>query len=239
MKGLRAAAVVFAMASVGCARAHRGQAAESHVGAPAAPATSLDAASSLDAGASSPNVQLTAADSDTPSVSPGDAGAGPPAALRPTRLLLDFTTVLQNGRYAPHNGGVAWVADAQGRWVYTFELWISINDSGPLKAYKAAGGPPYFWMHPIIGFPQQMMQLPPDVISSATFNTPKAHAGDTWNLKDANGNEVADGNYVLVMEFTEGEPEQVYQFPFAKTGAPTAWMPPDQGAFKDVKLSLE
>jgi hypothetical protein len=78
------------------------------------------------------------------------------------------------------------------------------------------------------------------VITSATYRQHTLHPGYAWDLKDANGQEVADGNYSIVIEVTEESPEptNAYQFPFEKGAGAGAWMPPNAGCLADVTLSL-
>jgi hypothetical protein len=78
------------------------------------------------------------------------------------------------------------------------------------------------------------------VITSTTYRQHKAHTGDAWDLKDANGQEVTDGSYSIVIEVTEEgpEPANAYQFPFEKGGRASVWMPPNAGYLADVTLSL-
>jgi hypothetical protein len=161
----------------------------------------------------------------------------PSVSLRPTRLVLDFTTVSLNGRYAPKNGGVAWVADANGKWVHTFELWFGVYYSA-LKAYPMAGGPDYVPNFSPLGKPLSVPP-PPDVITSATLPVHRTHAAESWDLNDVNGNEVPDGNYSVVIEVVEQNPEQVYDFPFVKAGEPAQWTPADVPGLKGVKISLQ
>lgn len=153
--------------------------------------------------------------------------------MRPTRLVLDFTTVTQHGQFAPVNGGVAWVADAQTKWVHTFDIWISAYRSA-IEFYLAAGGPLYSRSNQLFG-----VQPPPDVITTATLPMHGPHAGETWDLKDVNGNEVPDGDYKIVIEIAEQRPEQVYELPFTKGGAPALWTLADGGGLADVKIRLE
>jgi hypothetical protein len=184
-----------------------------------------------------------AVNADARAVGPHDAAATAPTTTqdaradpavpdpRPTRLVLDFTTVTLAGKFAPRNVGAAWVADAQGKWVHTFELW-----SGPnfqvLAAYFAAGGPNYL---PFLG----SVTAPPDVVTRATQARHAPHPTETWNLLDASGNEVPDGNYSIMIEVAEQRPELVYMIPFMKTGEPAHWTPLDTGNLMNVSFRLE
>lgn len=161
--------------------------------------------------------------------------------IRPAALTLDFRTVTQRGKYAPTNAGVAWVADDSGKWVHTFEMWISGEAEYVFQKYIQAGGPNYEMILSATPGPSTpYVPPPPDVITSATYREHKLHTGDAWDLKDANGQEVPDGNYSIVIEVAEESPEptNAYQFPFEKGGRAGVWMPPNTGYLADVQLSL-
>jgi hypothetical protein len=160
--------------------------------------------------------------------------ASPGQAPRPTRLVLDFTTVTQKGRFAPVNGGVAWVADAQGKWVHTFDIWISFAASSAIAVYTAAGGPLYSRSDALFG-----VQPPADVITTATLPRHGPHVGESWDLKQASGNEVPDDSYKIVIEVAEEKPEHLYEFSFTKGGQPAQWIEADDRGLKDVKIRLE
>jgi hypothetical protein len=164
-----------------------------------------------------------------------DAGA-PQVPVRVTRLLLDFTIVTQNGRYAPRNVGVAWVADEQGRWVHTLELWCGDHFTYVFQTYSMAGGPPYRSdLAPQIPDPP----TPPDVISSGTLFMPGPHTRDSWSLMDASGNPVPYGNYSIVIEVAEQDPEIVNVFPFVYAGVPGEETPAATSSVQNVRIRLE
>lgn len=216
--------VVLGIAAAGCGGNHR------------APDTNAN----QDPRASDAGTPLMPPEPDTPATTPEPDTGAPSNHVRPTRLVLTFTTVPQNGRYAPSNIGAAWVADAQSKWVHTFELWASANFVRALSTYVTAGGPIY--ARPILlGLPGMAppVQVPPDVITSATLRMHKTHAGETWDLKDMNGNEVPDGRYSLVIEVAEQSIEQVHVFSFVKAGEPARRAGDGDGGVKDVQLSLE
>jgi hypothetical protein len=165
-----------------------------------------------------------------------DAAAAPSTNTRPTRLTIDFTTGPSGGKYSPRNVGVAWVADAQKKWVHTFELWSGAANFGVFTTYTMAGGPDYLAVPP-----STVPQMPPpaDVITSATFVMHRAHAGETWDLKDASGNEVSDGSYTLVIEVAEDSMGHVFAIPFRKAGESAVYQGVDSPGLRDVTLRLE
>ena len=192
-------------------------------GASADAGTSGDAGAMLDAG------RTASGDAREQGADGGVVTDG--AAARPTRLTLDFTTHAENGRYAPHNGGAAWVEDESGHWVHTFELWIGSAFEPDLKSYSTAGGPNY--TQPFGTMP------PPDVITGATLRDHRTHANETWNLKDVNGMEVPDGAYRVVIELAESNTPTTYAVPFAKSGTPFVLKPADAGFATNVTLTME
>ena len=111
-------------------------------------------------------------------------------ALRPSPTC-------SNGRYAPKNIGAVWVETSGGQFVKTVERWAAAREQYLYKWKAASGG----WAIAFFGtpVPDQM-----DVISGATLNRHQAH-NLTWNLKDANGNAVPEGDYRLMIEVTDHE----------------------------------
>ena len=235
--------VALALALAGCSKSHLDGAGDTS--AAGAGTMAMSPADGTSAASATPGATPGGADQ------PGAAGAGhrparpaPPARPRraqaagPPSSHSTSPPRIGSGKYSPRNGGVAWVADAQGRWVHTLELWITAGESVALEDYTMAGGPLYAYAgQPAIAV-LGTVQAPPDVITSATRSTPGSHTGETWNLEDANGVEVADGNYEVVIEVAEQIPAYVYRYPFAKSGQPIQLTFPDVQGLKDVKLSL-
>ena len=141
----------------------------------------------------------------------------------PTMLTLDFTSVDQNGKYAPKNIGAVWITDGGGRFIRTIEFWAFIR-AVYLSKFGAAGA----------GF------APVDAISSATLPNHIAHHR-MWNLADAAGATVPDGAYTITIEVTDQEtqPGAWMQIPFMKGPTGQIITPPDEMYFKSIKVTYQ
>jgi len=169
----------------------------------------------------------------------GAAGAAmpvdQPAAQRPTTLGFEFTSVTQNGKYAPVNIGAVWVESASGQWVHTLEYWGNVPNDTHLNRYLSVSGPDYA---SFFGIP--VTKVPPDVVTSATLQTHKTHSGLSWNLENASGSPVPDGMYTLVVELTEAtSPGQFIEIPFEIGPGATAPTPPSSNYYTGIKLTLQ
>ena len=148
-----------------------------------------------------------------------------------SELSLDFTTRSYDGRYATHNAGAVWIEDIEGRWLFTLELWISTTFFSGLERYRQAGGPNYTTF-------LATSNAPPDVITSATRGDHESHHLE-WDLLAEDDTPIANGRYVIVIELTEGPPNQVYELPFEITNQPSMLTGPEAPSFTDVQLSLK
>lgn len=171
----------------------------------------------------------------------GNAGTGPVSTSTLTKLTFDFTTKTYSGKYAPKNVGAVWVEDMSGKWIHTLEYWGSTPNDVHLTKYVATKAPDYALYGPLdllfMGKAQgsHVTDPPPDVVSSATATTHKAHVGDAWNLKD-----LPDGTYHLVIEIAEDElSEKTAQVPFTKGAMPVTDMPADAPIVSGMKLTLQ
>ena len=176
---------------------------------------------------------------------PGAAGSGASAdpgtampdvgGARPTMLSLQFTTVTQGGRYAPDNIGAAWVETSAGKWIHTLEFWANVPNGSHLNRYSGAGGPDY---GTFFGIPVTMP--PADVVTSATLKQHKSHTGLSWNLKDASGAALADGDYKAVIELTEAtSPGKFLEIPFTIGASAASPTPPTSQFYTGVQLTLQ
>lgn len=162
---------------------------------------------------------------------PVEATAGP----RPTVLTFEFTSVTQNGRYAPDNVGAVWVESASGQWVHTLEFWGNVPNGSHLNRYLSVSGPDY---GSFFGIP--VTTVPPDVVTTATLHMHKTHTGLSWNLENASGAAVPDGTYTLVIELTEAEAAgQFLEIPFVIGASATAPTLPSSPYYTGIKLTLQ
>lgn len=124
-----------------------------------------------------------------------------------TKVVVDVTTQSQGGRYSPRNIGAVWVENSQGQWVKTLAVWAWIRGR----------------------YLRRYLQVNPsnntvDAMTSATLRTHQNHKL-TWDLTDASGNEVPDGDYSIFIEVTEKDAAgQSASVGFTKGGAPNKVM---------------
>lgn len=143
--------------------------------------------------------------------------AGPP----PTELSFSVLTKSLAGRYAPRNIGAIWIEDASGRWVKTLAVWAFIRERYLTRFRAASGGNRV------------------DAVTSATLGQHTTHSV-TWDLADANGAPVPDGDYRVVIETTDrdatGDSAEVA---FTKGPSPLVLMPPDVTHYVNMTLALQ
>jgi hypothetical protein len=149
---------------------------------------------------------------------PADA-AGAPA---PSEVVFRVTTLPQGGRYQPKNIGAIWIEDAQGEWVKTLALWAAVRVRY-LAAHRAAN-------------PTGNRV---DAVTSGTLQEHTTHAL-TWDLTDADGNVVPDGDYQVRVEVTDKDaPGEQTAVDFTKSSDPVVVAPEDTPFFEDVELRYE
>jgi hypothetical protein len=148
-------------------------------------------------------------------VEPGPTG--PP----PTALSFSVLTKSLGGRYAPRNIGAIWIEDASGNWVKTLAVWAFIRERYLTRFRTASGGNRV------------------DAVTGATLSQHTAHSV-RWDLSDANGAPVPDGEYRLVVETTDrdatGDSTEVA---FTKGTLPVVLMPPDVTHYVNMTLALQ
>jgi hypothetical protein len=123
------------------------------------------------------------------------------------------------GNYSPKNIGAIWIEDASGNFIKTIKLWANKRKQYLYTWNTASGG---------------------NVIDAMTGATASSHTTHevNWNLKDVNGNNVADGNYKLKIEMTDEHSQgPLASFDFPVGDPPSAIMPPDESYFHDIELS--
>jgi len=175
------------------------------------------------AGAGGAAGATSAAGEGAPSPSGGSAGM----------LKITFTTVDQNGRYAPANVGAIWIEDGSGKFIKTIKRWAGVRASH-LTAWKAvSGGWPSFF-----GGGNAADQM--DAISAGTMRSHGMH-DVSWDMKDPMGQLVPDGAYKVGIECTEdnrvaGANAKV---DFTKGAAPMTVMPPDEPPYAGLTISYQ
>jgi hypothetical protein len=164
-----------------------------------------------DAGAADSSAPML--DCMNPPLSHGGADDAGPADMAGS-LAVAFTSNLPHGDYDKEptsfwNAGAVWIEDDQAHYVKLLEYWIPSMYPLSMKGY--------LFTSRRFGCPQDV-----DVKTGATLRMHQAHM-ETWNGKDANGHEVPDGNYKLLVELQidEKHPQTITSFPFMK--GRTAW----------------
>jgi hypothetical protein len=146
----------------------------------------------------------------------------PPTSGTPTAVAFDVTTVAQGGRYQPRNIGVIWVQDSGGAYVKTLEVWAGIR-----AIYLSK------WLS-VNAWGDQT-----DAVSGATLRMHVPHHA-TWDLTDSKGTKVPDGDYQIFVESTDQDRAGANtSVKFTKGSKAQTVMPPDQAAFKALKLSYQ
>jgi hypothetical protein len=159
------------------------------------------------------------------------SGEGSPTAGSAGTLQIRFTTVDQNGRYAPANVGAIWIEDGSGKFIKTLKRWAGIRASH-LTAWKAAsGGWPSFF-----GGGNATDQM--DAISAGTMRSHGMH-DVSWDMKDLMGQLVPDGMYKVGIEVTEDNrvAGANARIDFVKGPMAQPVMPPDKAPFAGLTIS--
>ena len=144
-------------------------------------------------------------------------------APRPTQLTISFETSNPGGKYKPKNSHVIWVETADGAYVKTLDLWAK-KQAKHLTQWAAAAG---------------------DIkneVAARTGATQKTHGAyqSLWDLKDAAGNVVPDGEYVIRLELTsDNANKNKYHrtsIPFTKSEAAEKTEPVNQDGYLKIVL---
>jgi hypothetical protein len=138
---------------------------------------------------------------------------------------IQVRTVGYGGNYSPRNVGAIWIAKANGDFVRTVRVWANARKKHLVKWNNETGGNVV------------------NAITSATLSSHTTH-NVTWDCLDFNGVAVPDGDYKLLVEYTEdnsfysGNPLGPWvEIPFTKAGNAFTLNPPDEQYFKDIQLT--
>jgi len=138
-----------------------------------------------------------------------------------SQLRFRVRTVSGEGRYRPRNVGAIWLEDADQHWVRTLARWGKQRAKWLTEFNAASGGDVT------------------DAITTATLPSHEVHELE-WDLRDAAGCEVANGQYALRVEVTDwsGTGENI-RIELDKDEQPVAFEPPDEATFRDMSVTLE
>ena len=154
---------------------------------------------------------------------PGSGGSGDAGGNMQMQfeLTFDVTTVNQGGRYAPRNVGAIWIETAAGSFVKTLEVWAGTRGRYLSRFNSEAGGSRV------------------DAVTSATLRSYSAHHA-TWDLTDVSGNDVASGDYKVVIEVTDHDgPGKSANVPFTYGAMPMMMMPSDQQYYTGMSIVVQ
>jgi len=150
-----------------------------------------------------------------------------PKAATSGTTTFTVTTVSYGGNYEPKNAGVAWVADAQDKFVKTLKLWADKRKNHLIKWNAASNGNTV------------------DAVTGATARTPQTHTV-IWDGTNTSGAVVNDGIYKIYVEFTEDNssssgkpPGKWIAVEFTKGPTPQTLTPAEQAYFKAMKLEYQ
>lgn len=145
------------------------------------------------------------------------------AEVKPMQLTIRFETSTTNGRYSPANVHAVWIETAAGEFVRTLDLWGN-KHAKELTGFKAAVG---------------------DLtaaVQARTGATEKVYGTYTsrWDMTDAAGNAVPDGEYVIRFELTSDNAKRDNRhglmLPFTKNSTPAKIEPADAGGYQNIVL---
>ena len=142
---------------------------------------------------------------------------------RPTQLTITFDTSSPGGRFDPRNVHAVWVEKADGTFIKTLDLWGK-KRAKHLTKWAAATGD--------IG----------TEIQARTAATQKAYGtySSQWDMKDADGNIVPDGDYMIRLELvSDNANKNKYHrasIPFKKSGLIEKIGPLEKGGYSNIVL---
>jgi hypothetical protein len=170
------------------------------------------------ADASEPDAALSDGGPDA-SAAASDAALDDPFEGIDARCVFRVTALPLGGLYAPRNIGAIWIAHSDGTWVKTLALWAGVRIRY-LTAYRQANP----------------TGNKVDAVTSATKSMFGDHVAG-WDLGDANGGEIADGDYQVVVEVTDRDATgETLTVPFMKIQPPFQITAPNTDSFSGVEL---
>ncbi|MDP4267901.1 MAG: DUF2271 domain-containing protein, partial [Bacteroidota bacterium] len=131
---------------------------------------------------------------------------------------IKFTTSSLGGNYDPEHVLAVWITDSKGNFVKTLEL-----NAATRKQY-------------LTGWAASSAYNTVDAVTGPTLLDHTSHVV-TWNGLDFDGNPVADGNYIVNIEFTDDIATGISQtIPFTKGTQSQHLTPADQSNFTSMDL---
>lgn len=135
-------------------------------------------------------------------------------------LSFAFTTAANGGNYQPKHVLAVWIEKADGTFVKTLKLRGSARKQWLLTWNTKSSG---------------------STVDAVTGSTMSAHSSHNvnWNCRDLSGNIMPDGNYKIVIEFTDAHSQgPMFSYAFTKSANSIYASIPNQGKFSNMILSF-
>jgi hypothetical protein len=165
---------------------------------------------------------------------PGEPSSDPPAASEPgageassgtCALDVTVTTAPHGGRYTPRNVGAIWIANADGAYVKSLDVWGNRRLTH-VEAWNAATE--------AAGAPQDRV----DAVTGATSAAHRTH-GVSWDCTDHQGQPVPDGSYRVYFEVTEANAAGPNHFETFEKGSTAVTLQASVASFEGIELVFQ
>jgi hypothetical protein len=134
-------------------------------------------------------------------------------------LSFGFTSLPNDGNFSPRHVLAVWVEDSGGKFIQTLKLRADKR-----KQYL------YTWNNVTSGNTT-------DAITGATLNSHETH-NLNWNLTDAGGNLIADGDYKIRVEYTSAHAQgPLLEIIFNKSAETLSLQPSNATYFENISLN--
>jgi hypothetical protein len=172
--------------------------------------------------------------SANPSPSSGEPAGGEPSNERPgagesssgtCALDVTVTTAPHGGRYTPRNVGAIWIANADGSYVKSLDVWGNRRLSH-VEAWNAATGA------------AGVLQDRVDAVTGATSATHRTHLV-SWDCTDHQGQLVPDGTYRVYFEVTEANAAGPNHFETFEKSSTTVALRANTTNFQGIELAFQ
>jgi hypothetical protein len=131
-------------------------------------------------------------------------------------ISFTFTTITDNGPFSPKHVLAVWVEDGNGNFVKSLKVMANKRIQYLYSWNARSGGNKV------------------DAITGATLGSHQTHTL-SWNCTNLSENIVPDGDYKLVVEFTDQHAQgPKYSIPFTKGSSSVHLTAPNQTNFKDM-----
>ena len=143
------------------------------------------------------------------------------SGIKAQNATFTFKTVTENGTYSPKHVLAVWVETSTGNYIRTLKLRGSQR-----KQYL------YTWNSKSGGSST-------DANTGSTLSSHQSHTVN-WNLKDLNGNLLPDGDYKIVVEYTDKHAQgPMFTLTFTKNSTASSQTPANQSYFTNMSFSYD